>query len=147
MYGSCSTILRAIGLLLFATSGALTLASVGLSLNSIYFKLFATKTTGIIKQIKETSDYDGTYYSPVFSFIARDGIEYEFTTVGSSSNLPGEVGGAIKVLYFEGNPRAAKYDNYVYLFAFPLFLGMFAVISLVIGYFFHGIGGEMLKSG
>jgi len=147
MYGSCATIIRAIGLLLYVTSGALVISAVGLSFYSISLKLFAIRTTGVITQIREAELDDGTWYKPIFTFIARDGTPYEITTTVSFSSNVRKIGDVIDVLYFEQIPRCARYDTFWNLFFHPILFSIFSPFSYFMGYMFYGVGVGMMKNG
>jgi hypothetical protein len=88
----------------------------GLSLRSIVttrqFLAVAVAADGVVVELSESVDEDGSTYYPVVRFVAPDGQVVRFKG-GIGSNPPDyRVGDPVRVLYDPSNPRTARLDTW-----------------------------------
>jgi hypothetical protein len=88
----------------------------GLSVRSIVttrqFLAVAVAADGVVVDLSESVDEDGSTYFPVVRFVAPDGQVVRFKS-GIGSNPPDyRVGDPVRVLYDPSNPRTARLDTW-----------------------------------
>lgn len=98
----------------------------------------AIRTLGTVTQVRSSrSAESGTSYSPEVMFILPNGKRIFFVTNFSSSNRK-RVGDPIEVFYPPEDPEKARLKEFLWFW--PMFLGIFAGVSLIIGVSFVLVG-------
>ncbi|AZA84624.1 DUF3592 domain-containing protein [Chryseobacterium lactis] len=100
--------------------------------NTLSFLKTAEKVTGTVTSLREV-DSDGLVYFPVFTYRAKNNIEYTYG-LAEGSNPPGwSVGDTETIIYDPEDPARASLYTYFRIFAWPLIFVSVALPLLVIG--------------
>ena len=127
--------LQWIGLILGVVFG---LVSVGSLLHTSAFIARSSTTTGTVIAFEQhQDDVSGQTFSPIFSYVARDGSAHTGHS-NSSSNPPGfEVGEKVPVRYETRNPSNARIATYWQTWALATAFAIASSVTWLVGLFFR----------
>ncbi|HVN16041.1 MAG TPA: DUF3592 domain-containing protein [Anaerolineales bacterium] len=110
---------------------AIILAVVGIwyTFTSWNFYSNGQKVQGTVVRLEESSDSDGTTYSPVFSYTV-DGKQYEYESVNSSNPPSNQVGDVVTLLYDPNHPERARQNSFWELWLLPAILCPVSIVML-----------------
>lgn len=95
-----------------------------ISYNNYQLRTNGASTIGTVIRLEESSDSDGTSYSPVFQYEAN-GQTYEFESQNSSNPPTHRVGDRDTIFYDPANPQHAQIDSFMDMWLAPSLLFCF----------------------
>ena len=126
--GFLSIVFGVIGLGLLAGAAAL-------ALNTRGFIATAKQTEGLVTELIEKRDSDGSVtYKPVVAFMADNGVLVNFTSSFSSNPPSYHVGEKVEVLYAPDDPNDARIRGFGSLWLAPVILGGIGTVFAAIGF-------------
>ena len=121
----------------FAQGAIFGLISAGFVINTLMFLERSSRTTGTVVALERHQDDDGTSFSPVFSYTAKDGGA-QTAHSDSSSNPPGfEVGETVPVRYETLSPSKARIATFWQTWPFAAAFGIASCVTTLLGIFFR----------
>ncbi|HNB53803.1 MAG TPA: DUF3592 domain-containing protein [Anaerolineales bacterium] len=89
-----------------------------LSYNNYQLRTNGASTIGTVIRLEESSDSDGTSYSPVFRYEVN-GQTYEFESQNSSNPPTHQVGDQDTIFYDPADPQHAQIDSFMDMWLAP----------------------------
>ena len=121
----------------FAQGVIFGLVSVGFVINTLIFIERSSMATGTVVALEPHQDNDGTSFSPVFSYITKDGGA-QTAHSDSSSNPPGfEVGETVPVRYETLNPSKARIATFWQTWSFAAAFAIAGLVMTLVGLLFR----------
>ena len=121
-----------LGSLVFLLFGLLSFAiGSGMTIRQRTLERQGVETQGVVIDLQEHTDSDGSAYAPVVRFKTADGYTVEFVSNYSSNPPAHEVGQLVTVVYSPSDPSEAviKGEGQVVHIVFMLAGGVFAAVG------------------